>query len=82
MGCRLRSNLITETPQPNWGAALCTNWLAIAYWTIEVRERSNIMQYRTIKEREALYQERIELALFTMRYSIIGGVLVWVLYNL
>ena len=40
------------------------------------------MQYRTIRERQALYQERIELFLLTMKYSVIGRVLVWVLYNL
>jgi uncharacterized protein YnzC (UPF0291/DUF896 family) len=40
------------------------------------------MQYTTLREREALRLEYLELTRLTVRYSIIGGVLVWVLYNL
>ena len=38
--------------------------------------------YTTLREREALRLESLELIRLTMRYSVIGGVLVWVLYNL
>lgn len=40
------------------------------------------MQYTTLREREALRLEYLELIRLTARYSVIGGVLVWVLYNL